>query len=327
MRVSVIIPAFNAEKTIIRALESLENQNFSDFEIIVIDDGSCDETWKIIDEYKRSCTKKITAIRQENSGVSNARNRGIAVATGKYVMFLDADDEYSRDAISVMVEAMEEKKVDIVFSRYSRKKTDSHETEKYNIQVLNHEQMMLKWMYNAPPLLFCTAIYKKEILDSNKVVFNTKYSFGEDLMFTWNYLSYACNCGDVNKTTYIYYDEPTSAVHSTNWNRVELLESTREIFEGLCAKNEIIASKFIEYMYPRAMWAVARTFSQGGRYDLLRQLEEMYSLKSNLRKLIRVLMFDSKEYKGDFAKKGVLILTSIVYLINPKLFYFFVRMS
>ena len=149
-------------------------------------------------------------------------------------------------------------------------------------------------MYNYPPLLFCTAIYKKEILDLNNIFFNTKYSFGEDLMFTWNYLSFAYNCGDINKTTYIYYDEPTSAVHSTNWNRVELLESTKEIFKVLYVKSEIVASKFIEYMYPRSLWAVARIFSQGGRYDLLRKLEEEYCLRDNLKHLVRVLVFDSK---------------------------------
>lgn len=97
-KISVIIPAFNEEKYLSNALESLINQNFKDFEVIIINDGSTDDTQKIIDEYCINYSN-FRGIYQKNSGVSTARNRGIKESKADYVAFLDADDIYVEDAL------------------------------------------------------------------------------------------------------------------------------------------------------------------------------------------------------------------------------------
>lgn len=91
MSFSIIIPAYNAEKYIARSIDSILNQTYNDFEIIVIDDGSQDDTYKIATSYN---DKRINVIKQINSGVSVARNTGICSATKEFICFLDADDEY-----------------------------------------------------------------------------------------------------------------------------------------------------------------------------------------------------------------------------------------
>jgi len=98
--VSVIIPAYNAEDLIRRALDSALNQTWPDLEVIIVDDGSTDRTAEICGSYG----EKIRYIAQENKGVSSARNRGLAICTGEYVVFLDADDEIEPEMVECLMD-------------------------------------------------------------------------------------------------------------------------------------------------------------------------------------------------------------------------------
>lgn len=91
IEISVIIPIFNAEKTLKRCLDSILNQTFKNFEIICVNDGSQDKSIDILKEYKEK-DNRIIIIQQENKGVSSARNAGIKIAKGKYITFIDSDD-------------------------------------------------------------------------------------------------------------------------------------------------------------------------------------------------------------------------------------------
>ena len=90
--VSVVIPAFNAQRTIMRAIESVTAQTFHDYEIIVVDDGSSDHTSRVLEQAGLTEQKNFHLLRQENQGPAIARNTGIAKATGQYISFLDRDD-------------------------------------------------------------------------------------------------------------------------------------------------------------------------------------------------------------------------------------------
>jgi glycosyltransferase involved in cell wall biosynthesis len=101
--VSVIIPAYNAEKYLSETLESVLNQTFSDFELLIIDDGSTDRTAEIVSDYSRQ-DKRLKLVSQQNQGVSIARNRGIQLAQGEYLAFLDADDRWLPNKLAAHVE-------------------------------------------------------------------------------------------------------------------------------------------------------------------------------------------------------------------------------
>jgi len=92
--VSVVIPMFNASLTIVRALNSVKNQSVDIKEVIVIDDGSSDDSFEVVELYSRDSILNIIVYRQKNSGVSCARNKGLSMASGEYVAFLDSDDEW-----------------------------------------------------------------------------------------------------------------------------------------------------------------------------------------------------------------------------------------
>ncbi|HAV4804452.1 TPA: glycosyltransferase, partial [Acinetobacter baumannii] len=98
MLISIIIPAYNASKTICKTLESLIKQNRSDFEVLIIDDGSTDDTYEICRDYINQ-KENFKLIKQKNKGVSSARNLGLRNASGDYIVFMDADDILSNTAI------------------------------------------------------------------------------------------------------------------------------------------------------------------------------------------------------------------------------------
>ena len=110
MKVSVIVPVYNSSTYIDKCMTSLVNQTLDDIEIIVIDDGSNDDTLKKLEKYKR----KIKLIKQKNSGVASARNKGLMNATGEYIAFVDSDDWIEQDMFQVMYNKAMEKNYDAV---------------------------------------------------------------------------------------------------------------------------------------------------------------------------------------------------------------------
>ena len=110
--ISVIVPVYNCEKYIGKCIESILNQTFKDLELILIDDGSADESGKICDEYKIQ-DKRVKVIHEKNSGVSIARNVGINVAKGKYIGFVDSDDYLAPDMYESLYENLMKSHADV----------------------------------------------------------------------------------------------------------------------------------------------------------------------------------------------------------------------
>ena len=111
MKLSVVIPVYNVEKYLDKCVESIVNQTFKDLEIILVDDGSTDESGKMCDEWTEKDTR-IKAIHKINGGLSSARNAGIKQAKGEYISFIDSDDFVELDMYATMIEAFDRKTKD-----------------------------------------------------------------------------------------------------------------------------------------------------------------------------------------------------------------------
>ena len=119
MKASVIVPAYNAEKSINNSLMSLAEQSLTDFEVLVINDGSTDHTTDVVNDFIQSNKgMNIKLVDKENGGVASARNRGLDEARGKYILFLDADDIYRKDCIECLVSKIERDIADGAFSHH-----------------------------------------------------------------------------------------------------------------------------------------------------------------------------------------------------------------
>ena len=114
-KISIVVPVYNVQKYIRDCLESLVNQTFSDIEIIIVDDGSPDESYKVYGEFA-SKDSRIRIIKKENAGVSEARNTGISVANGEFLMFVDSDDWMELDGCETLYNAYLKTNADLIVS-------------------------------------------------------------------------------------------------------------------------------------------------------------------------------------------------------------------
>lgn len=182
---SVVIPAYNAEKEISNCIDNILNTNTCDFEIIVINDGSSDDTKKILDDYA-SKDKRIKAIHQSNQGVSKARNAGIEQAVGDYIIFVDSDDQLENGALDALTKKLENSPVDILQFSVS---TDTYTNNTINKKEEYYEEIQFKSTSDAFSYLIEHGFYVvwnkayktsfiKEYLD-----FPLGIKTGEDLIF------------------------------------------------------------------------------------------------------------------------------------------------
>lgn len=218
MRFSIIIPAYNAERSLRRCLNSVKNQVFTDYEAIVVDDGSADQTAAIADEFARE-DPRFRCVRQNNQGVSAARNSGIRSASGEYIVFLDSDDEYVPEylcAFERMIAQYQE--CDHFWCGFRSVDASGNRLEDYGyadcagkVFVTDRSQIMSLHEKTLDASLWNKA-FRKSILDENQLRLDEGLSLGEDLLFNYAYLN-------VSRTQIVIYDCPlylyTKAKHGT----------------------------------------------------------------------------------------------------------------
>ena len=181
---SIIIPVYNCAPVILRCLESID---FQDAEIIVVDDGSTDDSADVIKDYIVT-HPNVQLIRKENGGVSSARNVGIEVASGKYIMFVDADDYLASDGIDKVLQMAEENKAEVVKFGFRNVmndadfKTESLKSFPYSTKIIEGRYNALK-RYNVPDYLVWDGIYQRSIIVENNIRFHTDLSLHEDDVF------------------------------------------------------------------------------------------------------------------------------------------------
>lgn len=186
MKISVIIPAYNAEKFLVESLESVVNQTIDNYEIIVVDDGSTDETPKILHDYEEKY-EDFHVITQINSGVGASRNKGLDVAQGEYIYFFDADDILEPDALESLYNTAEKYKSDLVIARYDIFNQFKH------IEIKNIDNLLLKEKIDKYDLdilwtfSLWNKLFKKELIDE----YNFRFSdlcYSEDAVFLMKYV-------------------------------------------------------------------------------------------------------------------------------------------
>lgn len=201
--VSVVVPVYNGENCIKQCIDSIEKNKYTDFEIIIVNDGSKDQT-SVVTHALAKEYNNIHIIEIPNGGVSNARNTGIAVAKGNYIAFVDADDTVTETYLSDLVSNIDA--ADLVICNFrcvgnGRKVSYLEEYGKYTIK--DFCDVFMKYfqyeLINSP----VNKLYKKEILDDKKIMFPKDMSLGEDLIFN---LSYLRNCKKVTLIDSVLYN-------------------------------------------------------------------------------------------------------------------------
>ena len=193
--VSIIVPVYNAVNTIGRCIESILNQQYTDFELLLVDDGSRDGSGIICDAYAKR-DSRIRVIHKENSGVSDTRNLALEQACGTYLQFLDSDDWITPDATSSLVRAAEANRCDLVIADFYRVVGErvSHKGDIEEDTVLTREEFSAHMMENPADFYYgvlWNKLYRREIVEAHRLRMDPDVNWCEDFMFNLEYIRYA----------------------------------------------------------------------------------------------------------------------------------------
>ena len=230
-KISVIVPVYNVEAYLERCVESILQQTYAHFELILINDGSTDSSGQICD-HLASQYENIKVYHIENAGVSNARNMGIQLATGSWVTFIDSDDFVTQDYLATLASAVEGLNVGFVIAPLHHIKngivTDlpSH-SEK--TELWSTEETMKELLMTTRTSFFPVAkLFKRDLLADEK--FNTNYHLAEDALFlTELLLKTRCSCVFIDKPVYYYDHREGSATTSVNRHVFDTIEVYKQI--------------------------------------------------------------------------------------------------
>lgn len=230
-KISVIVPVYNVEAYLERCVESILQQTYAHFELILINDGSTDSSGQICD-HLASQYENIKVYHIENAGVSNARNMGIQLATGSWVTFIDSDDFVTQNYLATLASAAEGLNVGFVIAPLHHIKngivTDlpSH-SEK--TELWSTEETMKELLMTTRTSFFPVAkLFKRDLLADEK--FNTNYHLAEDALFlTELLLKTRCSCVFIDKPVYYYDHREGSATTSVNRYVFDTIEVYKQI--------------------------------------------------------------------------------------------------
>ena len=206
-KISVIVPAYNAEKTIKRCLKSILGGGYSDLEVIVINNGSTDDTEKIVKEIA-STDKRVLLHTQENQGPAGSRDTGLKNASGKYIAFCDSDDWYEPDFLEFLYNNLIKYDADIVLCRAQIPgKNDTYDAEK--IWIWNKEEAIDAFLeHKLLNGVLWNKLIKKELF--NNIEFDRTLWYWEDLDVVWKILKKAKKVVRFNKAKYNFFVHPES---------------------------------------------------------------------------------------------------------------------
>ncbi len=237
MQFSLIIPAKNAEDTIFTTLMSVINHADIEYEVIVIDDHSTDETSSIV----LCLAKQNSRIRyyiSSGNGVSSARNVGIEKARGKHLIFIDADDQLENDALNNLARHVERNaESDIIFSGYIRVSEDNEIIKRFSYEyVEGYGQNILPLYLNKVSYTHLGAFcFRKEFIEKNKILFQD-YDYAEDIVFVSQALFFSDSVSCLRKETYRWTLRQGSVLYSNTLNKFNSLKSLGYLYAFLAKK-------------------------------------------------------------------------------------------
>lgn len=305
IKVSVIVPVFNSSQYIGATLDSIISQDFDDFEIIVIDDGSSDNSLEIVNGKLATIDIPNTVIHQENRGVSAARNKGIDVANGDYLVFVDADDYITPNHLSELYNG----KTDFSLIQMVKKEGETtSQPHVYTQDFISTKEFIEMELKMEIPFNFVQLMYKADIIKNNSIRFPSDYIYGEDTYFSLLALSYGDEIAISNEATYYYIQHPQSAIRTSQLRRFEIVE----IFEQLAVFYEKqgfddLSHLIITSRIPKAIFGNMNYFFYNG-YDFDEVISKMKELD---------LFTKLSKYEGDAKFK----LKIKLFLLNPKTYY------
>lgn len=308
MKLSIIIPVYNAENNIEQLLDLIVEQYTQDIEIILVDDGSTDSSYKICKKFEE-IHKFIKTISQKNSGVSCARNTALDKASGEYIVFVDSDDTITDTYISDILELCKLNMDLIQMDWFS-----GNFVEGYNLQTVNllegdidyesYMKCIVQQKSNAP----WNKIYRRSIIEENKLRFDTNMCVGEDINFTIQFMLYTKKIYISKRAAYKYYINPNGLCGNVN---PSYLYDNNKLYNNIVKVIEIAGDKYelhqelLKGMLRMAFRTIGSCMKKGYRKKEINEAMITSGIKiilgnvkcDNAQDLLRLCLINMKAYK------------------------------
>lgn len=274
VKISVIIPVYNVEKYLEKCLDSIINQTFEDMEIICIDDGSTDSSLEILNKYAGN-DKRIKVVAQENSGPSQTRNKGIELAQGEYLTFVDSDDWIEEDCLEkVYINAISNNSEVVLFNAIEHKSNNKFKKRIYLPieEDIDYNNFSFDYNYNKQlamnnVFVVWSKLYKTSFLKDNDLRFNVDYKMFEDVPFHIETILFAESISYVPEILYNYnrLNLNSTQTHKSDYNHRLVLFDIFDDIQGVLLENNIFNEfklNFIEFKILQSKENLNRTEDQ-----------------------------------------------------------------
>jgi len=304
-KVSVIIPVYNSSNYISKCLESILNQTYTNYEIIAINDGSTDNSKEIISQYEKKYPNIIKHIEQENIGVAKTRNKGINIATGNYIMFIDNDDYIDNDYIQTFVYEMEKGNYDVVLGGYKRTNENGAIIKKVRLKNTEWSKLMVV----AP----WSKIYRKDYLINNKIEFLDS-NIGEDVYFNLQALLLSNNIKIIDYIGYNWFFNSKSVSNTSqkSFKQLDVFFLLNKSYEIVKEKDILLKNNLIieMYFFRYIIWLLLFTMKKASKKEINEGYDKLFNWLKE-----RFPNYRKNKLIGIGRPKGELIGTQLIYTI------------
>ena len=335
-RISVIVPVYQAEKLLPACLDSVKQQSFQDWELLLIDDGSRDQSPAICDRYAAE-DARIRVFHKENGGVSEARNLGLRNAAGEYIAFLDADDRFEPQTLEVLLELCEKSGADSVGCAHWNLLPDGSKTPELLLPAGVYDQQQIREQIVYPLLgdrlsvpifngFIWRYLFSAEILRKAEITFEGAYL--EDDIFLMEYFCNAHKLAVTEEPLYYYYFNPNSATH-------RYMKDFLQVFRRFMERKEAVAERY-QLQDARPQWreysnwagiliAVGNEYAAGNqksfreRQTYLKWLCKEPEMAKAIAEVVPVGMSGNKQLVAKLIRGGHFTVLTLLYRIKNRI--------
>ena len=286
--ISVIVPVYNSASSLIRCIDSILHQNYKNFELLLVDDGSVDGSSEICDSYQHKDTR-VRVFHKANGGVSSARNLALDYVKGEFITFCDSDDYVEREWLSNFQDAIEENK-DLAIQGYTiidvnGKHTNTHSKLQRSVNCNSVSSLIVNLMSEGMYGFLWVKLFKTSIVKSYSLSFDLNSKFREDEQFFSEYLQYVKSFNVINREGYYYYLPAPKKNYKGNsyYSLPHIFRSLDVIFDNQLPK-EICRLHYVNIKDMIISELLAKKIPEDYVLDLYGRFVEILDYKKGLKK-------------------------------------------
>lgn len=291
--VSILVPAYNVAQYLHKCLDSIVNQTYQQLQVVVVDDGSSDNSLSIVKDYAAKYPF-VEVYHQENAGVAAARNNLLSHVKGDYILFVDSDDWLELDMIEFLISKIEKYKVDVVTC--GMVVNDTAVRKEYKQECWNQEVAIQKFLFHKE---LSGSLYNKLVKTSllHNIVFHCGISYGEDALFCWQFFQNINSLLYTDRQLYHYRMNQTSISHQS-WSP-QKKGTDHGVWEAISSDTEKWWPQYLTIAKARFaiqdMWALYYASLSDYKYDKHIQLRQK-NIRENLKNIRRSHLLGMKKY-------------------------------